>query len=231
MAAKLHAVHSSSRSRSRSRERQALADAIERRAKAQQDLEDARGRLVSTQGAIEETERSLEDARKAVASQKRLAAENIARNGKASIDIKSARARETDAADVLDAARAALGTVQKEIADAEHALAQTDDAIDVAVINVVRADVDAAQILADTEVLQNTLLERRIALRYLLHDHLIGNDEVAAAVKSFLMDVADKLPGTYGMSSYVDWAKHEANEPWTEAVVALRTNADAELPS
>lgn len=210
-------------------EREQLAEAIARHAEAVD-------RLAAVQAARERTDNARRDAKEAIAKatagveQANLnAASALVGGAPAAITVKGARATLQDAEDALEAsieAGSVLVATEKEAA-AELGYATT--ALDDRLRDVVRAEANVTQLLAEAKAAQADLIAKRVRLRFLFNENLIGEQD-ATAVRSFLL-FENNLPVGRGQLEHGNFDAHPAAATWKEAIAALRTDADAELPT
>ena len=141
--------------------------------------------------------------------------------------MKAARAALTDCEDALDAsieAGSALVGHEKEAADElEYARTALDDRLR----DVVRAEANVKRLLAEANAVQTDLINKRVVLRHLYNAHFVAEED---ALRDFLL-FQNQLPAGRGQVEYGNFDAHPAADPYKRAVEALRTDADAPLPT
>jgi hypothetical protein len=212
----------------RSPEREALA-AAQLRHSATVD------RLAAIQAARKRTDNARRDAKEAIAKatagveQAKIDAASALVGGvPAAITVKAARAALTDCEDALEASEAGSALVghEKEATDElEYARTALDDRLR----DVVQTEANVAQLLAEAKVAQTDLINKRVRLRFLFNENLIGEQD-AAELRSFLL-FENNLPVGRGQLEHGNFDSHPAAATWKEAIAALRTDADAALPT
>ena len=213
----------------RTPERESLAEAIARHA-------EATNRLAAVQAARERTEQARRDAKEAIAKatagveQAKIdAAAQLVGSAPGALSVKAARAALTDCEDALEAAIEAGGilvTTEKEAAD-EVEWAQT--ALKKCVGAVVKSEANVGQLLKEAEAAQAELINKRIVLRHLFNNDLVAEQE-QPAVRTFML-FQNTLPVGRGQLEHGNFDKHPAADPYKRAIEALRTDADAPLPT
>jgi hypothetical protein len=189
------------------------------------------------QAARERTEQARRDAKDAVkaaaaaveAAKADAAAQLAGLGSDPPLSVKAARAALQDAEDVLEASiegGATLVVTEKEAGDE---LAYADTALEDRLRAVVSAEVDATRLLAEAKAAQADLINKRVRLRHLFNNDLIAESETAAVRTFLLFETA--LPTGRGQVEYGNFDNHPAATTWKEAIAALRTDADAKLPS
>jgi hypothetical protein len=83
-----------------------------------------------------------------------------------------------------------------------------------------------ARLLQEAQDMQNALIERRIALRYLWHFGFVSEPKAI----EFLLQ-GDHLVATYTSPEAQNYAQLPASKLWRDTVAALATDADAALPT
>jgi hypothetical protein len=142
---------------------------------------------------------------------------------------------EADAVDDLEDARAAHAACEARAAEAEAALDEARRGVAAAADEVIRATTVAA-LFNEAQALQARLVERRVALHYLLRHGLVAQPERAALV-AFMFHNGDVLPGSPGgvgeptSVEFHDWRGHATTLAWARAREELARDPDAELPA
>jgi hypothetical protein len=219
--------------------RDELRAAIAAAAAAEGAAETARGAVSRAGDMIGKAQARLEVATADVVRARDLQAKRMAQAAASGasmspdLSMREARARQTDASDELEAAGGALSAC--EAASAEWEREQLDHArkrVAAAADEVIKA-ASPARLLKEAEAMQADLVARRVALRYLLREGLIG-DHDRETVHRFL--VANHLPGAppitgfLGSVEHQNWNEHPAAEAWRQAREALMRDPDAQLP-
>lgn len=225
----------------RSPERQQLADAIAEVTKAERDLHEAQAtverarKIVSD--ATDQVEKAEAETRKAQQGRARgLAA--AASQGTAPVQdraLRNARADEQDARDQLEAAQSALAEVEGGLTDAKAELERARQGVRAAADDVLRAAPIPA-LLAEAQKVQAELIERRLALRYLLGKELVRKPQTEPVwdfLNENLMPGAPAIRGIgggFGSMENRAWDHHPRVQAWANAREALLSDPDADLP-
>jgi hypothetical protein len=193
-------------------------------------------RLAAIQAARERTDRGRRDAKEAIVKatagveQAKIdAASALVGGAPAAITVKGARAALQDAEDALEAAIEAGSTLVASEKEAAAEVAYSTTALDEKLGAVVQTEVDVGQLLAEARAAQDALISKRVQLRYLFNENLIAESETAAVRTFLLFETA--LPAGRGQVEYGNFDAHPAAATWKEAIAALRTDANAELPT
>jgi hypothetical protein len=97
-----------------------------------------------------------------------------------------------------------------------------------AAVAVVKASGAAERLMSGLEALQEQVVRRRVALRFLAAFKAIPQSE-QVAVES-LLSADRELPGLPTQASDVDWKNHPTHADWWRALATLERDADARLP-
>jgi chromosome segregation ATPase len=222
---------------SRSPERGALAEAIERHAAAtaqlarlKMALEASEGALYGDGGATRAVDRAEEQLKEAKANEPRhLAAVAL---GEATDDADPIRAAEralTEAQAQLDRARKTRDALTAEASDATSELDQAKRKIDDAIRDVFASEAGAAisSTLCEAAALQEQLGAKRLVLSFLREacfETWPPNDQLKP-IENFL------FAPPYPLEASSATRAHPSLAPWRLAQEALRTDADAPLPT
>jgi hypothetical protein len=81
------------------------------------------------------------------------------------------------------------------------------------------------------EAMQAEIINRRVALRYILFSGL--NGELAEADRARIEDLfkTDRLPAGFNSAYNSGWEQHQVHQKWDAALDALMTDAEAALPT
>ena len=216
----------------RSPERETLAAAIERHNAALdtvrrvgQAREGADETVYRASDKLKETEKALKEAQAGEAAY--LAAVALGENPGVSVSV--AEAAVTRASNDLAVARRTRDALGQRAEDEAREVEKASEAIEKCIGAVVKAEVDVARLLEEAQVAQADLISKRVALRHLFNNDLVGEQE-QPAVRQFLL-FEYHLPTGRGQTERGNFDKHPANDVFKRAVEALREDADAELPS
>lgn len=128
-----------------------------------------------------------------------------------------------DEAALYDRAEKALeGQVSGKVRAVEGAKRKVEDCARA----VIRSSDAAARLIADFETLQNELIARRVALRFLMSNGLPVGD-LADRIKTLMRQ---ELPPDPERSTYTNWKIHNAHLKWQAALEGLTNDADFALP-
>jgi hypothetical protein len=210
-------------------------------AAAQKRHADAVRQLAANKTAQELTEQTRRDARDAIETAtaaveqakvnagQHLTAVAMGNAGPAPTSVKAARAALADVEDALEAAQAAGVALVEQEKDAEHELEYARTALDDRLRDVVRSEAPVGKLLAEAKVAQADLIAKRVRLRFLFNADLVAEDVVAEMRKFLLFE--NTLPVGRGQLEHGNFDKHPAADSYKRAIEALRTDADAPLPS
>jgi hypothetical protein len=220
-----------------------LAEAISARDEAQRAAEDARGAVARARAMVAQAEARLVSAAATTASAKEAWAERMTTAAATGVapppdrGTRDARLGEVDAQDDLDAARSALATCEAAVGGPEYLVGKAEERAAAAAdaVLVGPGAVTVAKLLAEAQVVQDDLVNRRVVLRFFLREKIIAPGPEADAVASFLLSVERSIPGPppwgkIGAVDFQNWDKHPAADPWRAARAALLRSADAVLP-
>jgi hypothetical protein len=231
------AVHKLRRrtSPARSAAREQLSSAIERHRAALDQLEriqlaaeKARELEYAASSAVESARAQVSEAKKSEGAE---LADRLLAGGddlKASSVTKAERGLR-EAEDGLRRARGARAALAEELPAVEREIAFSKSDLDAAVRAVLQAEIAgaAATLLREAQAVQADLVARRVVLRF-LHGFFDARDD--SALKTFLRNNNNVLPGCVGAVEHANFNDHEASAAWRAAAEALLTNADAPLP-
>jgi hypothetical protein len=221
-----------------------LRAAIAAATQVEHAVEAARSAVTRASGMVEQAQARLEAASAGAAKARDALADRVvvaAKSGAPAPDMSmgAARLREVDAQDEFEACRSALTTCEAALAGSEAELVRAQKRVSLAADDVIKA-AGAARLLKEAEAVQADLVNRRVVLRHLLREGLVGEAQVAPLWEFLFrnrelpgappLSVAG-LPGG-GMSSveHQNWDAHAAATPWRQAREALQHDADAALP-
>jgi RepB DNA-primase from phage plasmid len=134
-----------------------------------------------------------------------------------------------DAEDALEAAIEAGNALPGHEKEAADELQYARMALDEKLRNVVRAEANVVQLLAEAKAAQAALVSLRVQLRYLFNEQLVA-DQDTPPLRTFLL-FENTLPTGRGQVEYGNFDAHPAADTWRQALQELRENADASLPS
>jgi hypothetical protein len=216
----------------RSPERVELASAIERHAaavEAVRRVEQGREQAGETVYRASDALRAAEAAVAAALANEgaRLAAKALGED--AGISTADAEASVKQATNDLAVARRTRDALDERAAREAAEVERAQAALEKCVAAVAKSEAPAARLLAEAWSLQNDLVARRIVLRHLFNNDFIAEEE-AAAVRSFLL-FENHLPAGHGQVEYGNFDAHPAADPFKRACEALRTDADAPVPT
>jgi hypothetical protein len=208
--------------------RLALKAAIAGAAKAERAIEHNRRAVERAREIAAQAAERFEQAQADVAKAKEQDATGMARAARtgaapAASLMRDARMAEQTAEDELMAARAAIEKLEQRQPDLAREHQAAIRAVTAAVNAVIRSKTDIKHLVEGLERVTTELIERRLILRALVSDHLMGEEEEKAA----LALLRQELPGAPDAVQFQDWRQHPAAQRWETMRSALRADADA----
>jgi hypothetical protein len=219
----------------RSPPRTALADAIVERgaaakafSTAHDALDRARRGVWAAQDKLDVAAEELKEARAGENVVQALLAGNPSGGDQS---VRAARTKHAEAEDDLSAARSAVSRLEATVLDRERELERAKERIVAAACEVLKAE--APDVSAELKTAEQTFVELRASMTWLLKHGVIANDPNAAAV----VDHA----ATQGWSATETQLRRNIFYPadqqtaawtaWTRCLSGLTTDADAPLPA
>jgi hypothetical protein len=138
-----------------------------------------------------------------------------------------ARAAEQEAIDALEMVKAGRGALDEKERLLEAALVQARTRINEAVNAVLRAELRLPQVLAEASRLQDELLSKRLLLRTVVFDRLVGNDDPLRGDILALLRVPLPGPVSESGAEIAAWQSHPAATALAELRAALAVDPDA----
>jgi len=217
----------------RSPERVELASAIEHHAAALDAVrrvsharEQADEVVYRAADALEAAETALKEAQAGEGARLAAAALGEADGIPSAADAEADVTRAANDLNIARRTRDALDErAQREAAEVERA--QT--ALGKCIGAVVRSEVDTTRLLAEARSLQDALISKRVQLRYLFNEQLV-DDQDTPPLRTFLL-FENTLPTGRSQLEHGNYNAHPAADSYKRACEALRTDADAPLPS
>jgi chromosome segregation ATPase len=125
--------------------------------------------------------------------------------------------------------RRAIETGEREVEARKRAVDDARLRAHRAAVGVLKASGAPERLMSGLEALQEQVVRRRVALRFLAAFKAIPQDEVAAV--EALLSANRELPGLPMQSGDVDWRGHPTHADWYRALALLERDADARLPA
>jgi hypothetical protein len=115
--------------------------------------------------------------------------------------------------------------------DAESALSYAEREVATRADDILRAESAAfvGDLVAAAEKAQAELLEKRVALRFMVSNRLIADDALCGRARALMMAELP-VPMDVGSHSHKVFDQHPRNQEWARAREALKISADAILP-
>ncbi len=216
----------------RSEARTALAQAINERVAAIANLNDARSAASKAAEHVYDARKKLEELRETNVTPASSAAV-IAGLASGSLDVLELDRPRAELRAKIEAAEAELNAWQSARKVAEEAVPVRERAVEwvernlrSAAIAVLRESVPVAQLADELDKLQEEVIARRLALKYLwLHDALPADNKERV---EHLLNSPSMLP----LANFTppEFVNHPTTKTWENALTNLMTNADANLP-
>jgi hypothetical protein len=90
---------------------------------------------------------------------------------------------------------------------------------------------NVARLLDGIEEMQTEVINRRVALRYILFNGLNGELAEADRARIETLFKTDRLPAGFNSAYNWGWEQHPVHKKWDAAFDALMTDSEAELPT
>lgn len=123
--------------------------------------------------------------------------------------------------------RGASPTTRRRFLERERAVGTARHKVKEAALAVIRASDAVARISNDLETLQNEIIRRRFALRFLIGKDLVPEQD-AAEIKRRMQT---ELPPNPVQPTFEDWARHPSHVEWADVLKNLQHDPDYELPA
>jgi hypothetical protein len=220
--------------------RKALAAAIALEAGARRDLQVAQSAAEMAMRRHWEAQSKLDELHKVVAAPSGALADDFIASvaagnpcdtavlERSSVDARAQIAAAENEVAVWDETR---GECELAVRAKEAAMVTAKERVEKAARIVLSNSENVARLLDGVEEMQTEVINRRVALRYILFNGLNGELAEADRARIETLFKTDRLPAGFNSAYNWGWEQHPVHKKWDAAFDALMTDAEAELPT